>query len=166
MRKTATTAIHGTQLESDKKRVEEQEKFVTPSMALSRAPKRADVGNYSNLLPDVVREEKEREILCKADWSKNFAKLGLKKEFLQVALDREEEEYSEGRCKGKERGVRGICSNKLHWQREMSRQKGTDRGRQRRRRQETHQEKEGTCTGRRWWSQRLGIINRLLHHRR
>ena len=81
VRKTATTAIHGTRLESDKKRVEEQEKFVTPSMALSRAPKRADVVIIPNLLPDVVREEKEREILCKADWSKNFAKLGLKKSF-------------------------------------------------------------------------------------
>ena len=58
-----------------------------------------------NLLPDVVREEKEREILCKADWSKNFAKLGLKKEFLQVALDRKKRSTLKADARAKEREI-------------------------------------------------------------
>ena len=86
--RTALTGIHGTRLESNKKREVAKAQFITPSMALGQATKRADVVIIPNLLPNVVKEEKEKAILSKADWSSHLVKMGFKGEFLTVALER------------------------------------------------------------------------------
>jgi len=86
--KTTLTGIHATRLRSDYKREEAVPTFVAPAETLSRAPNRADVVILPNLLPDVIKEAKQKEILSKADWSKHLAKLGLKGEFLSVAIER------------------------------------------------------------------------------
>ncbi len=124
VQKTAMTAIHGTRLESTKQRLPEQEKFVTPSMALNRAPRRADVTIIPNLLPDVMREEKEKEILDGADWSKKFAKLGLKGEFLQVALERKRRSTLKADARTKQREADILMQRQHALAKAMNRQKG------------------------------------------
>lgn len=88
LKKTTLTSIHATRMASDFKRKNDGPTLVTPSMALSKAPNRADVIILPNLLPDIVKETKMKETLSKADWSQHLAKLGLKGEFLSVAIER------------------------------------------------------------------------------
>lgn len=86
--RTTTTGIHATRLRSEYKREIPPPSFITPAQTLKKAPNRADVVILPNLLPDVIKEAKQREVLSKADWSKHLGKLGLKGEFLSVAIER------------------------------------------------------------------------------
>jgi len=86
--KTTSTGIHATRLRRDCQREGAAPAFITPAQTLRKAPSRADVVILPNLLPDVVKEAKQKEMLSKADWSKHLAKLGLKGEFLSVAIER------------------------------------------------------------------------------
>ena len=88
LEKTTLTSIHATRLRSDVKREAQVPAFVTPAEAIQKASNRADVIILPNLLPDLAKEEKKKEELAKADWSQHLAKLGLKGEFLSVAIER------------------------------------------------------------------------------
>lgn len=122
--RTASTGIHGTRLESNKKREAPKSKFITPSMALGAATKRADVVIIPNLLPDVVKEEKEAAILSKADWSKPLAKMGMKGEFLQVALERKKRSTLQADKRQKEREAEKAEAARIALEKAMSGRRG------------------------------------------
>ena len=155
-------------------------RFITPSMALKQATKRADVVIIPNLLPDVIREEKEKEILSKADWSAHLAKLGFKGEFLQVALERKKRSTLQADARKKEREAEKAEAARLALEKALVRDKvkvrvravkrvrkrnlvikipkiGSRRRRRRRRRNWCQKMMEG---------RKVGIEHRIRHHRR
>ena len=88
LRRTTTIGIHATRMRSLKTKVNKGKAFVTPGQALSSAPLRADVMIIPNLLPDVAKIAKQKELLGKADWSQHLENLGLKGEYLEVGVER------------------------------------------------------------------------------
>jgi hypothetical protein len=122
--RTALTAIHGTRLESNKKRELPTPKFVSPSMALNQATKRADVVIIPNLLPNVVKEETEAAILSRADWSTHLARMGMKGEFLQVALERKKRSTLQADKRQKEREADRLEAARVALEKAMNRAGG------------------------------------------